>query len=112
MKFKVLISALLLSMALPVSADMVVIEEAYETALSEIRLPRNDAGTLAFKECDSCDYRTIRVTEATQYRLNGKSVSLGKFRFAIAKVDDRDEVAVTVLHHLKKNQVTKVSVNL
>ena len=112
MKFKVLISALLLSMALPAAADVTVVEKAYEVALSELRLPRNEAGTIAFKECEYCDYVTKRVTAHTQYRLNGKSISLAKFRTALERVQKRDEEAVTVLHHVESNKVTVVSVNL
>ena len=112
MKFKVLITAVLLSLALPAAADFKLAQEAYEVALSDLRLPRADGGTIAFKECDTCEYRRIRVGSDMRYRLNGKDVSLKEFREAIATVDDRESEAVTVLHHLERNQVTAVSVNL
>ena len=112
MKFKVLISALLLSLAFNVNADMVVVEQAYEVALSDLRIPRNHAGTIAFKECDSCDYVMKRVNADTQYRLNGRSISLEKFRSALARVQDRDDQPVTVLHHLESDRVSAIAVNL
>lgn len=112
MKFKVMITAMLLGMMLPAAADFTVVQEAYEVALSDIRLPRTESGTIAFKECDSCDYVTVRVGTDTVYRLNGNALSLGKFRAAVSSVEDRDSVPVTVLRHLERNQVTRVSVNL
>jgi hypothetical protein len=56
MKFRVLIAATLLSLALPASADFTVVQEAYEVALSNLRLPLSESGTLMFRKCDSCDY--------------------------------------------------------
>ena len=112
MKLKVLITAALLSLALPVFADFKQVQEAYEIALSDLRLPRAHGGTIAFKECDTCEYRRLRVGSDMRYRLNGKDVTLKKFREAMATVEDRETEAVTVLHHLERNQVTAVSVNL
>ena len=112
MKFKILIAAALLSLALPAAADSTTVQQAYEVALSDLRLPRAEGGTIAFKECDRCDYRRMRVSADTQYQINGQAVPLSKFRAAMAAVKDRESEAVTVLHHLKRNQVTAVSVNL
>ena len=112
MKLKVLITAALLSLALPVFADFKQVQEAYEIALSDLRLPRAHGGTIAFKECAACEYRRIRVGSDMRYRLNGKDVTLKQFREAMATVEDRKGEAVTVLHHLERNQVTAVSVNL
>ena len=112
MKFKVMIAAIVLSLALPVTAPADIVQEAYEVALSNVRLPRTPNGTIAFKECARCDYNVMRVGGDTRYRLNGKVIRLVKFREALAQVQDRDGEAVTVLHHLERNQVTEVSVNL
>lgn len=112
MKFNVLIIAALLVLAMPAAADTVIVQEAYEVALSDVRLPRADGGTIAFKECDSCEYKRLRVSAETAYRINGRAMPLDKFRAALANVADSDKEPVTVLHHLKRNQVTAVSVNL
>ena len=112
MKLKVLISAILLSIAMPAMADWAVIQEAYEVDLDELRLPRNESGTIAFKTCESCDYMTKRVNSTTQYKLNGKPISLAKLQGAISEVANRSEKSAIVLHHLKKDQVTAVSVYL
>jgi len=112
MKLKVLITAALLALAMPAVADRAVVQEAYEVALGDMRLPRAEGGTIAFKECDTCDYVRLRVSADTQYRVNGGAVPLAKFRALLAQVDNGEKQAVTVLHHLKRNQVTAVSVNL
>ena len=112
MKLKVLIIAVMLSLALPAAADFKTVQEAYEVALSDLRLPRAAGGTIAFKECDKCEYRRIRVGADMSYRLNGNAVPLEQFRAALANVENREDQPVTVLHHLERNQVTAVSVNL
>jgi len=112
MKLKVLITAAFLSLALPAAADFKQVQDAYEVALSDLRLPRANGGTIAFKECDKCEYKRIRVGSDMRYRLNGKDVTLKKFREAMATVENREDEAVTVLHHLERNQVTAVSVYL
>ncbi len=112
MKLKVLITAALLSLALPAAADFKIVAEAYEVALSDLRLPRAHGGTVAFKECDACEYMRIRIGADMTYSLNGKSVSLKQFREALAGVANREDQPVTVLHHLERNQVTALRVNL
>ena len=112
MKLTALITAALLCLALPATADFETVQEAYEIALSDLRLPRNPSGTIAFKECESCDYMTVRVGGDTNYTLNCKTVPLKKFREALSLVEDRDDQPVTVLRHLERNQVTAVFVNL
>jgi len=112
MKLNVLIAAALLSLALPEAADFKQVAEANEVALRDLSLPRGNGGTIAFKECDKCEDKRIRVGSDMRYRLNGKDVTLKTFREAMATVENRDEEAVTVLHHLERNQVNAVSVNI
>jgi hypothetical protein len=109
---KLLITATLLALALPAAADFRTVQLAHEVALSEIRLPQSESGTLAFRTCDSCDFRTERVTPETRYLLNGKAIPLEKFRIALSRVQDRESMPVTVLHHLEKDRITQVSVYL
>ena len=112
MKRKLFIAALMLGLALPAAADFVTIERAYEVALSEIRLPRSENGTIAFKECDTCNFETKLVDANTRWLVNGRAVSLQKFREAVDRVADRDNEAVSISHHLETNRVTAVSVYL
>ena len=112
MKLKLIIAAMMLGLAMPAAADFETIAEAYEVALSEIRLPQSLTGTIAFKPCETCDYRTSRVDGNTRWLVNGQAVSLDRFRAAVKAVADRNNEAVTVLHHLERNRVTEVSVYL
>lgn len=112
MKLRLFITAMMLGLAIPAAADYVTIEQAYEVALSEIRLPRTETGTMAFKPCATCDIQTKRVDADTRWLINGQAVPLQKFREATERVANREKEAVTVLHHLKKDRVTAVSVYL
>ncbi len=85
---------------------------AHEVTLADLRLPQSDAGTIGFRSCDECDYQTKRVTTATRWSLNGKALSLDDFRLGIARITERNDVYVTVLHHLEEDRVTEVSVHL
>ena len=112
MRLKVFIAAMMLGLAVPAAADYVTIEQAYEVALSEVRLPGSETGTIAFKPCETCDFLTKRVDGNTRWLINGKAVSLQRFREATNGVASREKKAVTVLHHLKNNRITAVSVYL
>ncbi len=110
MKFKVLIAAIILGLALPVAAQFRTIAEAYEVRLSDLRLPQTEGGTVAYKPCDECPYETKRVSPDAQWILDGKSLPLEKFRRSLISVTDRRNTPVTVLHHLESDRVTRVSV--
>ncbi len=61
MKIKMIVTALLLSLTITAVAQMQTVAEAYEVALSDVRLPQNEVGTIAFKTCVDCPYETKRV---------------------------------------------------
>ncbi len=110
MKFKILIAALLLSLALPAAADFRTIQEGYEIALSNVRLPQIDSGTIAFKACHECLYQTKRMSSDASWAINGKNTTLKKFRLRLSSLTERSDMVVTVLHHLEKDVVTRVSI--
>ena len=112
MKTTLILAAALISLILPVAAQSSTEQQAYEVALSQIRLPRNTNGTIAFRECNECEFKTKRVSAQTSYLLDGRAVKLEKFRSAMKRVQDRENEAVTILYHLKENRVTTVSVYL
>lgn len=112
MKTKIFIFAAALMLALPASAQMRTLAEAHEVVLSELRLPGTASGTIGFKPCEDCDYRTERVSSDTVYLVNDRPVSLQAFTEALSGVNDREATFVTVLHHLERNVVTRVWVQL
>ena len=102
----------LLAISLPAAADFRTIERAYEVQLNQFRLPGASVGALALRPCNTCEVKVIRVTPETQYILNQEPLELKDFRKAIARVGKRDQRWVIVLHHLEKDTVTSVSLNL
>jgi hypothetical protein len=103
-----LIAALLLTLGTTANADFVVVSDGYELALSDVRLPGSVNGTLTFRECKDCPYRTLRVTAATRYEANGQPLTLEEFRRSMEKVARPSHVAVTVLHHLESDTIVAV----
>ena len=112
MKFAMLTTAILLTLTAPAAADGTVVQEGYEVALSNLRLPRAEDGTIAFKKCDECDYVRISVGPGTTYSVNSRPMSLDKFRIAVANVMDPENEVVSIGHHLARDLVTEVSVSL
>lgn len=112
MRIRQILAVILLGVSLPAAADFTTITQAYEVALGDLRLPANTGGTLAFKQCRKCDTQTLRVKSSTRYVLNGRTVTLQRFKEKIGAAKDSNEVAATVLHHLESNTVTGVKVRL
>ena len=112
MKIKYLVSVLLLAMALPAAAEFRTVQRAYEVNLADLRLPQNEAGTMSFKPCSNCDFQTTRVNAETTWVFDGRSISLVKLRESIASLENRDDVSVTVLHHLENDRITRVTITL
>lgn len=101
-----------LAFALTANAEFQTVSRAYEIALSDFRVPATPSSAVIFKECSDCESRSVRVTPATRYELNGQTVELKDFRAGIFQVRDRTSVFLTVLHHLESDVVVSVSVNL
>ncbi len=112
MKTRYLLSVLLLALTLPAAAEFRTVAEAYEIELSNLRLPQNAGGTIAYRTCNACAYQTTRVSTDTVWILNGRAMSLVKFRAGIAEIKDRNNRYVTVLHHLEDDRVTRVQITI
>lgn len=110
MKIRHILIAALLSISLPAAAEFTTVAEAYELALSDVRVPATPSSGIVFKTCADCDMQVVRVTPNTEYRINGKSYPLKEFRKRVFDIHDRAETAVTVLHHLEADVVLSVSV--
>ncbi len=110
MKLKIVITAVLLMLAIPAAADFVTSARAYELALSDLTVPPSQNSKLMFKECDDCDYMSIRLTPNTQFKINGRSVRFDQFRETIRGVRKPGEALAIVLHHLESDTVKSVSV--
>ena len=101
-----------LGLSVTAAADFRTITEVHEVDLIFLRLPGTPSGTLSFAACADCDSQTIRVSPATHYVMNGRTVSLADFKRAVASVTNRRDTHIDVFHHLESDTVTKVRVTL
>lgn len=110
MKFKTLFSIILLSLGVSAMADLAIVSKAYEIKLSNFLAPATANGGVTFKECLRCAQKSVRVTPATRYAVNGKDVLLDDFKKAVAQANDREHSPVTVLHHLESDTILLLDV--
>ena len=102
----------MLGLSFSAAADLTTITAAYEVAVSDLRLPVSENGTLTFKQCPDCEAQTLRVTSNTRYVVNDRGTELAEFKNQLRRVRNRKTVAATVMHHLESNTITAISVNL
>lgn len=110
MNFKILITALALSLALPAVAQFEVTSRAYEVALKGFRAPANENGGVVFRPCSTCELTRLRVTANTLYKVKGERVRLEEFRKVIESAPEPKDVSVTVKHHLESNVIVMLDV--
>ncbi len=110
MHIRLFIIALLANLSFAASAENHIISQAYEVAVTDLRLPGNVVGSVSFKECDSCLEQTVRVTTETEYLLNNRTVSLKEFRVAVSSIADKQNNIATVIHHLDSDAIVAVHV--
>lgn len=107
-----LLVLVLLGLSLSAAADFRTITEAYEVALSDLRLPGSEFGTLTFRKCSDCEAQTLRVTANTRYLINDRDFTLAEFKEQLSRIKNRKDGHGSVLHHLESNTVKAVKVRL
>lgn len=112
MKFKLMPFVFAIFLAAPAIAQFTTVQAAHEVALSSVRLPASESGTLVFKACAQCEIQTTRVNGDTRWLVNNQSVSLKDFRSTVEAVADRSNGHITVKHHLENDVITKVSITV
>lgn len=110
MKIKTLFAIALLSITFAATGQ--VVSQAYEVAIEDFRAPVSQNGVAAFKECDDCERRLVRVTPDTRYTINGKSMQFDDFRKTIGPAGSRKYGDVIVLHHLESDTIESITVSL
>ena len=110
MRIQLFVAALLASLSIAATADNYIINQAYEIAVAELRLPGNEVGSVSFKDCNACAQLTIRVTTKTRYVLNNRDVTLTDFKKAVNAIADKQSNIATVIHHLESDAVIEVHV--
>lgn len=111
MNIRTVVFALALGLSFPAAASFEIVSKAHEVSLADLRLPASTSGTLTFKPCKDCDYRTVRVTVQTQYETNRQRLALEDFRRQLGTVRNRQNVSVTVLHHLESDTIKAIRVH-
>lgn len=109
---KAIIIAALSAVSFYASADFRTVTRAYEIALSDLRLPVTESGSVGVKNCAACESRSLRVTTSTRYLINSQDVDLREFRRQLLQIRNRSSKAVTVKHHLESDTVAAVSVSI
>jgi hypothetical protein len=109
---KIVFAVVAALLTIPALAQFKPVTDGYEVALSDVRLPHADGGTIAFKPCGECNYDTRRVNKDVRWELNGKAVSLSKFRKRCEKIEDVDNNTVTITRHIESNRITKVAITV
>jgi len=112
MNSKTLLIIALLGLSFSAAADFTTVSRAYEIGIENFRAPITRHGVAAFKTCDSCDQLSVRATADTRYVVNGKSVTLRKFRDALVLAGGNINAPVIVLHHLESDTLVSISVKI
>lgn len=109
MHIRKVLTLILLGLSLSAAAELRTITEVYEVDQSNVRLPAIPGGTVSIKTCSECDVRTLRMQRDARFVLNGKDVTLLKFKNA---VENREDLIIDVVHHLESNTITALMVRV
>lgn len=109
MKSRIFVLFAMLLLSFSVTAEMQTHSEAMEVAASDVRLPQSDSGTIAFKQCEECDYQTEPVSAGTVWLLNDKATTLAKFRAAMARIANRNEHLIVITQSMDDQGIVEVS---
>ncbi len=112
MNIKTLFIIALLGLGFSATADSQTVSRAYEIGIENFRAPGTANDKATFRRCDTCDRISVRATPDTNYVVNGKSVTLKKFREAIALSGGRINAPVIVLHHLESDTLVSIRVKI
>ncbi len=89
------------------------IETSAELALSALTLPSSPTGTITFRTCADCPYRTHRMAEQPQFLINRKAVTFQEFLEVAEPMHElratADATLVTVFLDANTARVTRIS---
>ena len=109
-QIKTLFMLLALTFSGLTNAALEPFSEVVEMAVSELRVPANEAARITVKPCSSCELRTVRVTNRTTYRVgkNGELLTLREFRAAAADLASDDAALATLKYEVDTGIVTAI----
>lgn len=107
---KTLTITLVFAFSISAFAQGVPITKTFEVSIFSVRIPVSENGTISIRECDDCDYHSLRVTPRTQYLMNGKAMKLDQFRRALTDMRQHGDTTVNVMRDDASNTVVNVRV--
>ena len=107
---KTLAIAVALIFSISAYAEGMPPSKTFEISIFSVRMPVSENGTISIRECDDCDYHSLRVTPDTQYLLNGKAMKLERFRQALTEMRQRGDTTVNIKRDDTSNTVANVRV--
>ena len=84
--------------------------------LASVTLPTATGGTVSYKTCADCAYRTHRTMDSTTYEANGRSLPLPDFLRVVEEIYERagaaeNDAVVAVFLDIASERVTRVTLN-
>ncbi len=107
---KIMAIAVALLFSISAYTEGVPPSKTFEVSIFSVRMPVSENGTISIRECDNCDYHSLRVTPETQYLLNGKAMKLDRFRKALTDLRQQGDTTVNVKRDDTSNTVVNVRV--
>lgn len=107
---KTLAIAIALTFSISAYAEGLPPSKTFEVSIFSVRMPVSQNGTISIRECENCDYHSLRVTPDTQYLLNGKAMKLDRFRKALTEMRQHGDTTVNVKRDDTSNTVVNVRV--
>ncbi len=86
--------------------------ESFELDLTQLRLPATASGFVAYKTCDTCNFRRSQTSDATVFEINGNAVSFDQFRRTANGAPNKNKALVTVLYDEESRRITLISVRI
>jgi hypothetical protein len=99
-----------LSLSTPARAVLETIEEAYELALLQVRMPASSGDSVVIRKCGTCEPVRLRTNANTTYHVGHGTppVPLAEMNRTIASITDRDSAAIVVFYEPESLVVTRV----
>jgi len=110
MEFRKALLIISLCITLPAMADIRTEIDARELKPSNMTVPTSANSRLSFRDCDSCDVETVRLTPATVFTVNGEAMEFAVFRNAMLVLRQRGKGYALVSIDTKSNTVMRLQV--
>lgn len=105
--------ALTLVISIEAQATLERIEEAFELDLTQVTLPRHEAGRVVIRQCSACQAVVLRVDENTTYHIGHRrnAVPLQDLIEAAASTTRRKEALLYVMYSTVSGVVTRITLS-